>query len=204
MRKRLAIGLGTMLMLNAIADSVSAQSTVPGPTVYVGGSRTLPIPVTASVGGRCGFADGAAPFGSHDAGAIDRQMWAHQFPFTLNCNGASRVAVTSANGGLRTTALPSEAGYLGLAPYSVTLNLVGAGGTNVSAQCAVASLAAGAANPCAFLGLATQDVGLRMPSPSQNLAGSYLQVDAPAYAGPGVLVQGAYADTLTVTVSAAI
>lgn len=204
MRKRLAIGLGTMLMLNAVADSALAQSTIPGPTVYVGGARSLPIPVTASVGGRCGFADGAAPSGSHDVGLIDRQAWAHQFPFTLNCNGASRVAVTSANGGLRTATSPGDPGYLGLAPYTVTLNLVGAGGANALAQCAVATLAVGAVGSCTFQGAATQDVGLLMSSPSQNLAGSYLQVDAPAYAGPGVLVQGAYADTLTVTVSAAI
>ncbi|MGV3512411.1 MAG: hypothetical protein ACO1OX_10455 [Novosphingobium sp.] len=165
---------------------------------------TLTLPVTASVGGRCGFAIGGAPEGSFDAGQIDQSAWSNQFPFTLNCNGAARVAVTSANGGLRAAVQPAEPGYTGVAPYSVSLNLVGSGGANASAQCEVATLKASAAAPCSFIGPATQSQGLRVAPSSQNLSGAYLRVSAPAYAGPGILAQGTYSDTLTVTVSAAL
>ncbi|MCX7284616.1 MAG: hypothetical protein NTX28_11345 [Novosphingobium sp.] len=182
-----------------------AQSTIPGPTAYAGGAPiSLTIPVTASVGGRCGFAAGAAPSGTFDAGAIDIAGWSGQFAFTLNCNGAARVAVVSANGGLRTALLPAEAGYLGLAPYSVKLNLVGAAGSTATQTCQVATLVSGASTPCTFVGTASQTNGLRIGPSSQNLVGSYLEVSAPPYAGPGILVQGTYTDTLTVTVSASI
>ncbi|TWH81198.1 hypothetical protein IQ25_03585 [Novosphingobium taihuense] len=195
-----SIGVGLLLPSFAIA-----QSTIAGPTAYVGGTPVmLTLPVTASVGGRCGFAVNNAPSGSFDAGLIDQAAWSNQFPFVLNCNGAARVAVTSANGGLRTAALPSEPGYTGLAPYTVQLGLVGAGGTSATGQCEASSLIAGASAPCSFIGPATQNQGLRITPSSQNLTGAYLQVSAPAYSGPGVLVQGAYSDTLTVTVSAAI
>jgi hypothetical protein len=70
-----AVGLAPMC-------PASAQSTIMGPTAYVGGTPvTLNIPVTASVGGRCGFATSAAPSGSFDAGEIDRTSWSGQFPF---------------------------------------------------------------------------------------------------------------------------
>lgn len=186
--------------------AVFAQSTIPGPTAYVGGAPiSLTLPVVASVGGRCGFATGSAPSGSFDAGQIDQAGWTNQFPFTLNCNGAARVAVTSGNGGLRAAVQPTEPGYTGIAPYTVSLNLVGSGtNNNVNAQCAVATLVATASSPCSFIGPATQNQGLRIAPSSQNLTGAYLQVSAPAYAGPDILVQGTYSDTLTVTVSAAI
>lgn len=195
--------LGVASLLPAVA---CAQSTIAGPTTYanVGGSRVLTIPVTASVGGRCTFALNGAPTGSFDAGQIDKLGWANQFPFVLDCNGAARVAVTSANGGLRTSAQPTDAGYLGLAPYQVRLNLVGDASAAASAQCDVATLIASASSPCAFIGPATQSRGLRIAPSSKSLTGSYLEVSAAAYSGPGILVQGAYADTLTVTVSAAL
>lgn len=199
--------MSVVVIVAAAAHSASAcaQSTIAGPTAYVGGAPiSLTLPVTASVGGRCGFATGGAPSGSFDAGQIDQAAWSNQFPFTLNCNGAARVAVTSANGGLRAAVQPVEAGYAGIAPYSVSLNLVGSGGANASAQCEVATLTASAAAPCTFIGPATQSQGLRIAPSSQNLSGAYLSVSAPAYAGPGILVQGAYSDTLTVTVSAAL
>ncbi len=181
-----------------------AQSTIAGPTAYIGGSRVLTIPVTASVGGRCTFALNGAPTGSFDAGEIDRLGWSNQFPFVLDCNGAARVAVTSANGGLRTTTQPTDAGYLGLAPYQVRLNLAGDASATATAQCDVATLITGTSSPCSFIGPATQSQGLRIAPSSKNVTGSYLEVSAAAYAGPGILGQGAYADTLTVTVSAAI
>lgn len=197
-----AVVAGQALLLPSLA---LAQSTILGPTAYVGGAPVLlTLPVTASVGGRCGFAVNNAPSGSFDAGQIDQSPWSNRFPFALNCNGAARVAVTSANGGLRTAILPTAPGYSGLAPYTVQLALVGAGGTTAAGQCEAATLTTGASAPCAFIGPTTQNQGLRIAPSSQNLTGAYLQVSAPAYAGPGVLVQGTYSDTLTVTVSAAI
>lgn len=195
------------IMLSAIgfAPAVAmAQSTIAGPTAYVGGSRQFSIPVIASVGGRCTFALNGAPSGSFDAGQIDQAGWSNQFAFVLDCNGAARVGVTSANGGLRTATQPTDAGYLGIAPYSVRLNLAGENGANANAQCDVANLKLNAASPCTFIGPATQTQGLRIAPSSRNLTGSYLEVSASAYPGPGVLVQGTYSDTLTVTVSAAI
>lgn len=196
----LAVGAVSLLPIAAFAQSTIAEPTV----FYGGGSRVLRIPVTASVGGRCAFAMNGAPTGNFDAGQIDKFGWANQFPFVLDCNGAARVAVTSANGGLRTSTQPTDAGYLGLAPYQVRLNLAGDASATASAQCDVANLLTGASSPCAFVGPATQDQGLRIAPSSKNLTGSYLEVSAAAYSGPGILVQGAYADTLTVTVSAAI
>jgi hypothetical protein len=187
-----------------VPETASAQSTIAGPTAYVGGNIPLTIPVTASVGGRCAFALNGAPSGSFDAGQIDQTGWSKQFPFVLDCNGAARVAVTSVNGGLRTAVQPADAGYLGIAPYTVRLNLAGESGANANAQCDVANLQPSAASPCTFIGPATQSQGLRIAPSSRNLTGSYLEVSANAYTGPGVLVQGAYSDTLTVTVSAAI
>ncbi|MEL0251133.1 MAG: hypothetical protein VW935_04170 [Novosphingobium sp.] len=200
----MAGGFAVAIGLAPVCPAI-AQSTIIGPTANVGGAPvTLNIPETASVGGRCGFATGSAPSGSFDARAIDRTGWSGQFPFILNCNGAARVAVVSANGGLRTAPLPIDAGYLGIAPYSVKLNLVGSGGATATSQCPVETLAAGATAPCTFSGPTSQTAGLRIGPSSQNLTGSYLEVSAPAYQGPGVLVQGSYNDTLTVTVSAAI
>ena len=199
-------GLGVAALLLGLCPAVThAQSTIAGPTAYVGGSPvSLTLPVTASVGGRCGFATGGAPTGSFDAGQIDQAGWSNQFPFVLNCNGAARVAVVSANGGLRSAVQPGATGYVGVAPYTVSLNLVGAAGANASAQCSVATLVATTSSPCTFLGPATQSRGLRIAPSSQNLTGAYLQVSALAYPGPGILVQGSYSDTLTVTVSAAL
>ncbi len=199
------IRIGLTAVAATCPSAVLAQSTIAGPTAYAGGAPvSLTLPVTASVGGRCGFAIGGAPSGSFDAGQIDQSGWSNQFPFTLNCNGAARVAVTSANGGLRSATQPSDAGYAGIAPYQVKLNLVGAGGGSVTDQCEAATLAVTASAPCSFIGPATQSQGLRVAPSSQNLAGAYLQVSAPAYTGPAILVQGTYSDTLTVTVSAAL
>lgn len=198
--KAVLTGLGLLLPSLAIA-----QSSILGPTAYVGGAPvTLVLPVTASVGGRCGFTANNAPTGSFDAGQIDQSGWSNRFPFMLNCNGAARVAVTSANGGLRTSILPASPGYSGLAPYTVQLALVGTGGTSASGQCEASTLVTGASAPCSFSGPASQSQGMRIAPSSQNLTGAYLQVSAPAYAGPDVLVQGTYSDTLTVTVSASI
>jgi hypothetical protein len=158
---------------------------------------TLSIPVTASVGGRCGFA--TAPSGSHNEPDFDTHSWSRQFAFVLDCNGPSRVGVVSSNGGLLTPgAAPS--GYATKAHYQVTLNLVPTSGSPVTGSCAAADLVA--AGGCTFRGPASTAQGLRLGSSSVSVNGSYIQVSAPAYAGADTLVNGTYSDTLTITLSA--
>ena len=167
----------------------------------VGGNRQLPVMVTASVGGHCGFATGSAPSGSYSQSNFDVTGLNHDFSFALDCTGPSRVAVVSTNGGLLTSgAVPI--GYTTVAPYTVTLNLVGSTAT-ASGSCAVATLTASAGAPCAFRGPVSASQGLLLNSTSVNQPGTYLRVTAPAYAGSSALVGGTYTDTLTVTVSAA-
>lgn len=70
----------------------------------------------------------------------------------------------------------------------------------MNASCAAADLHSSAASACGFKGTATMTNGLRIAR-SYQLIGSTIQVAAPAYTGPGVLISGTYQDTLTVTVS---
>lgn len=198
-RSLVLVLLSVLTALFAAAGPAQAQGL--STTVYVGGSIPLSIPVTASVGGRCQFATGSAPNGTYDAGAIDTTAWTHDFAFTIDCNTASRVAVVSTNGGLKTSSLVTT-GYTALAPYDVGLNLQG-NATNANASCAVSTLAASASTACSFRGPSSSTVGLRLTGASQNQTGSYLRVSAPAYSGSNILVAGQYADTLTVTISAA-
>jgi hypothetical protein len=158
---------------------------------------TLSIPVTASVGGRCGFA--AAPSGSHNEPDFDTHGWTRDFAFVLDCNGPSRVAVVSTNGGLLTPgSVPT--GYATKAPYQVTVNLVPNSGSPATATCEAADLTA--AGACSFRGPASNTVGLRLGSTSSSASGSYIRVSAPAYSGVNTLVNGTYSDTLTITLSA--
>ncbi|MDE1918924.1 MAG: hypothetical protein KGJ57_22745 [Sphingomonadales bacterium] len=201
------------MRLVAIAIALVASQAVRAQglsqTVYAPGdgapnSITLPILVTASVGGRCGFAPGALPQGTYDAGAIDSAAWGKQFPFSLECTGPSRVAVVSSNGGLLNASAGTLApGYAALAPYTVAVHLVG-GSSTADDNCAVSTLTASASGPCSFRGPSSQTQGLYLSSPSYDVTGSYIQVSAPAYSGSSVLVNGNYTDTLTVTVSASI
>lgn len=199
MRRLLTALLGALVMA-FVAAPASAQLSA---TVYEGNSLPLTIPVTASVGGRCQFATNGAPSGTYDAGAIDTAAWSHDFGFTIDCNTAARVAVVSLNGGLKAPVTVNEPGYLGLAPYTVALNLDG-NTVDASDSCLVETLKATAASACSFRGPASTTAGLRLAGPSQNQTQSYLRVSAPAYAGPGTLVSStAYADTLTITIAAA-
>lgn len=160
----------------------------------------LMVPVTASVGGRCGFAEGGAPDGSYHQDNFDETGLQHQFAFVLDCTGPSRVAVVSQNGGMLTPGA-APAGYTTKAPYDVTLHLVGNGGaTTATATCAADTLPVGAG--CSFLGPASTSQGLRLASPSTLQSGSYLSVSAPPYSGAAALVTGTYSDVLTVTLSA--
>lgn len=181
------------------AGTAQAQSVQ---TAYAGGNPVvLTIPVTASIGGRCGFGDSAAPSGSTHQDNFDRNGIAAKFDFSLNCTGPSRVAIASANGGLLTNAA-APTGYSNKADYDVTLNLVANNGSTAKATCAASALASGSA--CAFAGKATTTVGLQLASASVNQAGSYVQISRPVQSGAAVLVEGSYADTLTVTVSPAL
>lgn len=196
--RRFVSRLLLMAVLCAGGSAASAQGL--SPTVYVGGNIALPVPVTASVGGICAFSTGGAPSGTWDAGAIDTTAWTHDFPFTIECNTASRVAVVSTNGGLKNGTPVSDPGYIALAPYTVALNLDG-DTTSAAASCAVATLLP--AGSCSFLGPASSTAGLHLTGPSEDETGSYLRVSAPAYPGPNALIAGNYADTLTVTIAAA-
>jgi hypothetical protein len=184
-----------------LAMATSAKAQLSTGTVYHPNSGTLYVPVTASVGGRCGFVE--APDGSEDYPDFDvTGVPATQFPFVLECTGPSRVAIVSENGGLETGGV-APVGYATLAPYDVKLNLVANNtANNVTATCAVADLVG--AGGCSFRGPATTTDGLLLPSASTNQTGSYVEVSAPPYAGTDLLVSGSYADTLTVTLSPAL
>ncbi|TMJ11572.1 MAG: hypothetical protein E6G94_15640 [Alphaproteobacteria bacterium] len=182
----------------------AAQITAYAPGEGNPNNIQLPIDVIASVGGRCGFAVSGAPSGSFDQRNFDVTGFTHDFLFSLNCTGPARVGVVSSNGGLKTSgAVP--AGYSAVAPYNVSLHLVSNTAAVADGTCAVATLIAGTGTCAAFLGPASSTQGLRISAPSTNQTGSYLRVVAAAYnqvTGP-TLVAGEYADTLTITLSAA-
>jgi len=192
-------GYLALLLILICPQPAGAQTTA-----VAGGSPNhidLAIPVTASVANRCVFTIGdtfTAP--DIDAG------FTHDFDIALQCNVASRMAVVSTNGGLLASVPPPPAGYSRLAPYRVTLNLVGnTGVATVNAVCDVATLTASAAAPCGFRGPASPSQGLRLSGPSSGASGSYLRVSAVPYAGTGTLVASpSYTDTLVVTLSISI
>lgn len=196
------VGAAALALVLAGASFPASAQSVPGTAYFGSGTPNIPltVPVLATVGGRCGFATSGAPSGNYTIPTpIDTTSWSRQFPFTLECSGPFRIAVVSSNGGLKTTPT-SDPGYASLAPYDVLVNVVRTGGTTTG-TCAAASLTSTATSTCALRGTASATVGLPVPNPSYQLSGSYLQVGAPAYAGPGTLIAGTYSDTLVVTVS---
>ena len=193
-----ALVAGAVLLM--CLDDASAQVTA-----YAGGSPSnivLSIPVTASVGGRCGFAPGLAPSGSTDVGEVNNAFSA-DFPFTLECTVPFRAAVISQNGGLLAASATPATGYTNLAPYLVDLNLVGDPGvTPVSGTCDTADLQTSSGAACVFKGPATASQGLRLNGSSYDAPGSFLRVRRDAYAAPAILTAAnTYADSLTVTLS---
>ena len=177
------------------AGTAHAQSQ----TAYAGGTPVvLTIPVTASVASRCGFAEGAAPSGSFNKDNFDREGLSAQFGFSLNCTGPSRVAVSSANGGLQ-SAGAAGAGYANRVDYTVTLNLAANDGSSVQASCSALTLASGGS--CSFAGAASTTRGLRLAAAAVNQPGSFVRISAPPQTGAAILIQGAYSDSIIVTVS---
>ncbi len=212
-RQELTVGaLVTAMASRAAAISLAAVScALAAPAwadqvqlaYYDQGQRAqFAVPVTATVGGRCGFNAAGIPSGQWDAGEIDVPGWSHQFTFTLECTGLSRVAVTSTNGGLKNANSAASPGFAALAPYNVKLNVLHNSGAVVS-TCASDALSASGSG-CNFKGDAALGAGVFIPSPSYNLGNSYVEVSyaAPA-AGPtaSLLSAGQYSDTLTITIS---
>jgi hypothetical protein len=179
-------------------ESAAAQTTA----IYGGNPDhiALTLFVTASVSGGCGFS--SAPAGTFDAQNI-AAGFAHDFDFAATCNVPFRVAVVSMNGGLLAP-VPPAAGYTALAPYDVSLVLVGDPGVNpASAVCSAASLALAAPSPCAFRGPVSATIGLLSNGKSSGAVGSHVRVSAPPYAGvPLLAASPLYRDVLTITISA--
>lgn len=199
------MGFLRVLILLALAaiSTIASQQAHAQVTAYAVGqgavnSVEVGVEVRASVLGRCGFATGGAPSGTIDQANFDQSGFTRDFAIQFNCTGASRIAVSSANGGMAT----SEAGATGYqtkAPYNVALYVAADNGTNATATCAAATLAAGGS--CSFAGMASTATGLRLAGASTKANGSYLRVSAPAYAGTDTLVAGRYSDTLSITIS---
>jgi hypothetical protein len=200
MRKLPLIIAAATALVGGLSLPASAQTTAYAPGQGASGPTDvrLSIPVTASVGGRCGFAAGLAPSGNFNQSDFDVVGLDFTVPFSLECTGPSRVAVVSLNGGLKTTGAP-EPGYAVLAPYNVSLSLVGSSQT-ANATCSADTLVAGSS--CAFLGPASTTRGLRLASTSLNQVGTSMRITAAPYTNPKQLVQGTYSDTLIVTISA--
>jgi hypothetical protein len=193
------------IMAAMAAACLAAGSASAATTAYAVGQGSpnnipLAIPVTASVTASCGFATNAAPNDSYFAPNLD-QGFTHDTAFILQCSTPLRMAIVSSNGGLLTPAA-APAGYTGLAPYNVTVNIVGDGAVTANGSCTAATLAASAGSPCTFRGPASTSQGLKLNGPSNNQPGSYVRISAPIYAGSNILLASTgYADTLTVTLS---
>lgn len=173
-------------------------------TAYAAGQGALNrievgIDVRASVRDRCGFAASGAPSGSLDQPDFGDTGLNKQFAIRLNCTGASRVAVSSRNGGLANATQVD--GYASTAPYNVELRLGGDNGTTSAAVCSSTNLHQ--PGSCVFSGTAGPSTGLRLGAASTKDNGSYLKVTASPYAGVQPLLAGDYSDTLTITVSIA-
>lgn len=108
MRKLPLMIAAATVLAGAAALPASAQTTAYAPGQGATGPTDvrLSIPVTASVGGRCGFAPGLAPAGNFNQPNFDVVGLEFNVPFSLECTGPSRVAVVSLNGGLKTTGTP--------------------------------------------------------------------------------------------------
>lgn len=186
------------LFFGLLAAATLAGTDAHAQTAYAAGqggvsSLNVGIDVKASVKDRCGFAAGGVPSGTISQADFDTAGFTRDFPIVLNCSGASRVVVKSANGGL-VTSTPGANGYATKASYQVSMNLVADNATTATGACAAEALVDGGS--CS--------AGLRLAAASTKANGSYLRVAAAAQtADAAPLVAGSYSDTLTITVSAA-
>lgn len=197
------IRLGMLVLAMVVAFCAAVAPARAQVTAYAAGqgavnSVEVGVEVRASVRSRCGFAAGGAPVGSIDQAEFDQSGFSKDFAIQLNCTGASRIAVSSVNGGMA-TATAGSAGYGTKAPYQVALKVVADNGTSATASCDAATLSAGGS--CPFAGTAGSATGLRLAGASTKANGSYLRVSAPSYAGSAPLVAGRYSDTLSITIS---
>lgn len=197
----------TRLMLAALM-SMAPAGTAAAQTAYAVGqgspnSIVLSIPVTASVGGSCGFAPASAPDAVHNIADADLGF-SRDTGFTLNCSGPSRIAVVSQNGGLLSTG-QAPTGYTLSLPYTVDVVMAATNGDIATASCLAESLSNSSASPCSFQGVASLTNGLRLGSASSGQGGSYVRISAPAYSGGSLPVASdAYTDTLIVTLGASL
>jgi len=199
--------MATLWKICALVLAIAGLSAAPAhaqTTAYAAGQGAVNrievgINVQASVRDRCGFATDAAPNGSVTQADFDRVGATKDFAIRLNCSGASRVAVSSLNGGLAHA--ETATGYASKAPYTVELRLVGDNGTTASASCAAAGLKA--AGSCSFAGTASSVTGLKLGAAATKDNGSYLRVTVPPATEGEPLLAGTYSDTLTITVSVA-
>ena len=194
-----ALGMAILVAIVAVASQpVRAQTTAYAAGQGAVNSIEVGVEVRASVTGRCGFATSGAPAGTIDQADFDQSGFSRDFAIQLNCTGASRIAVSSLNGGMANQAVGAS-GYQTKAPYRVALHMVADNGTNASATCDASALSAGGS--CSFGGTASTAKGLRLPGASTKANGSYMRVSALPYIGSEQLVSGRYADTLSITVS---
>ena len=157
------------------------------------------IDVRASVRDRCGFAAEGLPSGSVNQADFDRTGINKEFAIRLNCSGASRIAVSSLNGGMASA--QAAPGYASTAPYNVELKMVGDNGTVATGACQASALKA--TGTCTFSGTAARTNGLMLGAASTKANGSFLRVSAQPYTGQQPLLAGSYSDTLIITVSIA-
>lgn len=192
-----AIAIAALAAAWAVSGTAIAATTAyadGGP-----GSATLNIPLYASIGTTCGFGTGMAPSGSYALGEISGGF-SQSINFAIACSTPARVAVVSANGGLKAGGSAPPKGYASQMDYTVALTLAGDAAT-AQASCAASTLTA-SANSCSFRGPSSSSLGLKLSGASHDAQGSLLTVSAPAWSGTDALVAStAYADTLTVTIS---
>jgi hypothetical protein len=185
-------------------QACAASNGLPADAFAVGNGspnfKAVSIPVTVTVGFACGFT-ATVPTSNPNLPNLDAG-YTNDTAFGLNCSGPSRIAVVSRNGGLLTSGTVPT-GYTTLAPYTVAVHMVGNGAVAVDATCAIADIVA-TTGSCSFRGPAGSSSGLTLGVAATNVAGSYIRITAPVYAGAGILVASSnYADILDVTLAPA-
>lgn len=194
---RLIAAAGLLLASSGLAKAQSTYCPAnSGQNCTVLGSFSAPVAVKAIVADNCQF--GALPSSTVLLGDV-QQALDQPIEFSIACTSPSRLAVVSSNGLLRNSA-SAPTGYVNTRTYAVDLMLYDNTAALVSSSsCSAASLVSGGS--CGFLGPATTTRGLRISDYVPGTITQRLIVSAPAYSGSGIMIAGAYLDTLTITVS---